>query len=165
LGNSGAIATVGSTALTFYIGKGLGDLSTDALRPFAVTGELSRQFSDSPSVSPSAWTYAASLQYSVPYLQQHVKALKLPRFVTHLTPLVEVSMTSPTGGPTTGTIAPGVIYSAKTWQVGAEALVPANTATWQSQSVGLIVQFHVFLDDAAWKTFFGKPIINKDLWK
>lgn len=165
LRNSGLIPTVGSTAPTFYIGKGLGDLSTDALRPFAVTGEVSRQISDSPSRSPSAWIYAASLQYSMPYQQQHVKALKLPRFVTRLTPLVEVSMTSPTGGPTTGTIAPGAIYSAQTWQVGAEVLVPANKATWQSQSVGVIVQYHLFLDDAAWKTFWGKPLINKDLWK
>jgi hypothetical protein len=165
LRNSGAIDTVGSTAPTFYIGKGLGDLSNDALRPFAITGEVSRQFSDSPAVSPSAWNYAASLQYSIPYLEQHVKASKLPRFVTRLTPLVEVSMTSPTGGATTGTIAPGVLYSTQTWQVGVEALVPANRATWQVQSTGFIVQFHMFLDDSAWKTFWGRPIINKDLWK
>ena len=165
LRDSGAIARVGSTAPTFYIGKGLGDLATDALRPFAVTGEVSRQFSDSPQVSPSAWNYAASLQYSMPYMQQHVVALKVPQFVTRLTPLVEVSMSSPSGGPTTGTVAPGVFYSAKTWQLGAEALIPANKATSQSQSLGFIVQFHLFLDDAAWKTFLGKPIINKDLWK
>jgi hypothetical protein len=165
LRNSGVIDTVGSTAPTFYIGKGLGDLSTDALRPFAITGEVSRQFSDSPSESPSAWNYAASLQYSIPYLQQHVKAYKLSRFVARLTPLVEVSMSSPTGGPTTGTIAPGVLYSTQTWQVGIEALVPANRATWQVQSTGFIVQFHMFLDDSAWKTFWGRPIINKDLWK
>ena len=47
------------------------------LRPFAITGEVSREFSDTPSVSPSAWDYAASLQYSIPYLQQNVKAHKL----------------------------------------------------------------------------------------
>ena len=41
LRNSGAIPGVGSTAPTFYIGKGLGDLPTDALRPFAITGEVS----------------------------------------------------------------------------------------------------------------------------
>ena len=165
LRNSGAIASVGSTAPTFYIGKGLGDLSSDALRPLAVTGEVSYQISDAPSVSPNAWNYAASLQYSMPYMQQHVKALKLPQFVTRLTPIVEVSMTSPDGGPPTGTIAPGVLYNAQTWQLGVEALVPANNATRQTQSTGFLVQFHVFLDDAAWKTFWGKPLINKDLWK
>jgi hypothetical protein len=165
LRNSGAIDSVGSTAPTFYIGKGLGDLPIDALRPFAVTGELSRQFSDSPGQSPSTWNYAASLQYSMPYQQQHVKALNVPRFVTRLTPLVEVSMSSPSVGPTTGTIAPGVLYSGKTWQLGAEALLPANKSTSRSQSIGVLVQFHLFLDDAAWKTFLGKPLINKDLWK
>jgi hypothetical protein len=82
-----------------------------------------------------------------------------------LTPLVEVSMSSPDGGPPTGTISPGIIYSAQTWQVGLMALVPANATTRQSQSTGILVQFHMFLDDSAWKTFWGKPLINKDLWK
>ena len=165
LRSSGAIDTIGSTAPTFYIGKGFGDLPIGALRPLAITGELSRQFSDSPATSPSAWNYAASLQYSMPYMQQHVKALKLPQFMTRLTPLVEVSMSSPGSGSATGTIAPGLIYSAQTWQLGVVAIVPANAATRQTQSTGFLVQYHLFLDDSAWKTFWGKPIINKDLWK
>jgi len=165
LRNAGAIATVGSTAPTFYFGKGFGSLSNDALRPFAITGEVSRVFSDTPSVSPNAWTYAASLQYSMPYLQQHVKALNIPQWVTRLIPLVEVSMTAPDVGPTTGTIAPGLLYEANTWQLGAEAILPANSASRQLQGTGFLIQFHVFLDDLAWKTFWGKPIIKKDLWK
>jgi hypothetical protein len=165
LRTSGSIDTVGSTAPTFYFGKGLGGLHIDALRPLAITGELSRQISDSPAASPSEWDYAASIQYSMPYMQQHVKALNIGRFFTRLTPLVEISMSSPDLGPTTGTIAPGIIYSAQTWQIGVEAIVPANNATRQSQSTGVLVQFHMFLDDSAWKTFWGRPIINKDLWK
>jgi hypothetical protein len=88
LSKSGAIDSVGSTAPTFYIGKGFGDLPVDVLRPIAITGEVSRQFSDTPASSPDAWNYAASFQYSMPYMQQHVKALKLPQFFTRLTPLV-----------------------------------------------------------------------------
>ena len=167
LRNAGVIPTVGTTAPTFYIGKGLGDLTTGFLRPLAITGEVSRVFSDTPSVSPNAWSYAASLQYSMPYLQQHVKALNIAPFLTRMMPLVEVSMTSPDLGPTTGTIAPGILYFDKNynWQLGIEAIIPANSATRQLQGIGLLIQFHVFLDDSAYKSFWGKPIINKDLWK
>jgi hypothetical protein len=166
LSNAGAIATVGSTAPTFYIGKGFGDFHSDFLRPFAVTGEVSYVISDSPAVTPNAVAYATSLQYSFPYQQQHVKALKLPDFVSRLVPLVEVSMTSPSTGPTTGTFAPGVFYwdKAYNWQLGIEATIPANYATRQIQHTGFLVQFHLFLDDFANKTFFGKPMINTDLW-
>jgi hypothetical protein len=166
LRDAGAIDSVGSTAPTFYIGKGFGDSHSDFLRPFALTGEVSYVISDSPGASPNAIAYASSLQYSFPYQQQHVKALNLPAFVTRMVPLVEVSMTSPSTGPTTGTIAPGVFFwdKAYNWQLGVEAILPANNATRQMQSPGVFVQFHLFLDDFAYKTFFGKPIINKDLW-
>jgi hypothetical protein len=166
LRDAGAIDNVGSTAPTFYIGKGFGDSHSDFLRPFAVTGEIGYAYSDSPNVSPNAFAYAASLQYSFPYQQQHVKALKIPDFVSRLVPLVEVSMTSPSVGPTTGTIAPGVLYWDKryNWQLGIEAVLPANSATRQIQSTGILVQFHLFLDDFANKGFFGKPIIDKNLW-
>lgn len=162
--NAGAIGNVSDTAPTLYLGKGLRDLPIGYLRPLALTGELSRQFSDSPEVSPDAWAYAASLQYSVPYLQQHVKALNLPAFMGRLIPLVEVSMTNPDRGATTGTIAPGLLYESDTWQLGAEALIPANAATRQKQGTGFIVQFHLFLDDILPNTL-GKPLFDKDLWQ
>ena len=157
--NAGAIANVSFTAPTLYLGKGLGDLPIGYLRPLAVTGELSRQFSDSPEVSPDAWTYSTSLQYSIPYLQQHVEALNLPPFMGRLIPLVEISMSNPDRGPTTGTIAPGILYEADTWQVGAEALIPANSATRQLQGTGFIVQLHLFLDDIFPDTI-GKPLFG-----
>lgn len=162
--NAGAIGNVSYTAPTLYAGKGLGDLPIGYLRPLALTGELSRQFSDSPEVSPDAWAYAASLQYSVPYLQQHVKALNLPAFMGRLLPLVEFSYTSPDHGTPTGTIAPGFLYEADTWQLGAEALIPGNAATRQKQGTGFIVQFHLFLDDILPNTL-GKPLFDKDLWQ
>jgi hypothetical protein len=162
--NGGVIGNVSYTAPTLYLGKGLGDLPIGYLRPFAVTGELSRQFSDSPEVSPDSWAYAASVQYSVPYLQQHVKVLNLPAFVGRLIPLIEFSYSSPDHGTPTGTIAPGVLYEADTWQLGAEALIPANSATRQIQGTGFIVQLHFFLDDI-FPNSLGAPLINKDLWQ
>jgi hypothetical protein len=165
LRNAGVIDSVGSTAPTVYVGKGFGDLPIGFFRPFALTGELGYQISDTPSVSPHQWNYAASLQYSMPYLMQHVKAIDVPDFAKHLFAVVEVSLSSPDRGPTTGTVAPGILYEAQTWQVGFEALIPANAATRQAQGTGFIAQFHLFLDDALPNSVFGKPLIDKDLWE
>ena len=161
---AGAIDTVAGTSPTFYFGKGFGDLPAGYLRPLAITAEFSRDLSDNPALSPNSWSYAASLQYSMPYLQQHIKALNVPNWITHLTPIVEVAMNSPDSGSPTGTIAPGVLYDAQSWQLGAEAIVPATTATRQGQGTGFLIQFHVFLD-TFYKDWFGKPVVRTNLWK
>jgi len=163
LRDAGAIDSIGSTAPTFYIGKGLGSLRDGNLRPLAITGEISRVISDNPSVNPNAWSYAASLQYSMPYMQQHIKALNIPNWMTRTTPIVEFAMTTPDGGTPTGTISPGLLYDANNWQLGAEAIMPANHTTHLGQGTGFVIQFHVFLD-TYYKSWFGRPIINKDLW-
>jgi hypothetical protein len=160
LRSAGLIDTIGSTTPTFYIGKGLGELPIDELRPLALTGEVSRTFSDVPGLNPGSWNYAASVQYSMPYMQQHVRALNLPRWVTHLVPIAEYTLSNPDGGPVTSTIAPGVLYEAQSWQLGIEALMPANAAARASQSTGILVQFHIFLDDLAPKSFWGKPLFK-----
>lgn len=159
LSRAGAIDTIGNTAPTVYAGKGLGDLPIGFLRAFAVTGELGYAFSDSPGASPNEWDYAASIQYSMPYLTQHVQALNVPDFFKHLVALVEFSYATPRGGPTTGIVAPGLFYEWDTGQVGAEAIIPANAATRQSQGTGFIVQFHLFLDDLL-PNSLGKPLLN-----
>jgi hypothetical protein len=161
--NAGVIANVSDTAPTLYFGKGLGDLPIGYFRPLALTGEASWQSSDSPSVSPNRWVYGASLQYSLPYLQQNVKALEVPEFLTRIIPLVEVSFTSPAHGLPTGTIAPGILYEADSWQLGIEALIPANATTRRAQGTGFIAQFHLFLDDI-FPTTLGRPIFDTSLW-
>ena len=163
LRDAGVIDSVGNTTPTFYFGKGFGN-ATGFLRPIAITGEVGRALSDSPNQSPSAWNYAMSFQYSMPYLQQNVKALRIPQFLTRLTPLVEIAMTSPdSGGTPTGTIAPGLLYAASTWQLGAEAVIPANGASRLQQGTGFIVQYHLLLD-SYYKSWFGTPLIKKNLW-
>jgi hypothetical protein len=163
LRNAGVIDDVSSTAPTIYVGKGLGDLPIGYLRPLAITGEASYQISDSPGISPDQWNYAVSLQYSMPYLQQHVKALAVPEFFTRLVPLVEIAMSSPTDSPTTGTVSPGIFYEADTWQLGVEVMFPINAATRQSQGTAFIAQYHLFLDDILPHSL-GRPLFSNDLF-
>ena len=158
LRSAGVIDATGSTAPTWYVGKGFGDYPIGMFRPFALTGELAYQISDTPSVNPHEWDYSASLQYSIPYLEQHVKAVDMPDFAKHLMPLVEVSMSSPDRGPTTGTIAPGVIYLGNTYQIGVEGADPGEPRESHGsfQGTGVIVQFHLFTDDVAYDTPHSK---------
>ena len=149
--------SISSTSPNFFFGKGLGDLQVGYLRPLAITGTLGYAISDSPSAQPNEWDYALSLQYSIPYLQQHVKDLGLPGYIAGLTPLVEVSLSTPRGQPTTGIVSPGFLYDADTYQLGIEAKIPINAVTRQSQGIGFIAQVHFFLDDIFPKSL-GKPI-------
>ncbi len=84
-----------------------------------------------------------------------------PEFVNRLTPLVEVAWSSPASKPTDlGTqlvFAPGVIYSADSYQLGIEALIPANRAS--GRNVGVITQLHLFFDDL-FPTSLGKPLFG-----
>jgi len=156
---AGIIPRTSSTAPTWYVGKGFGDLPIGPLRAFAVTGELGYAISDAPGALPGALDYAWSIQYSMPYLTQHVQSLPIPALFTHLIGLVELSYSSPAGGPTTGVIAPGIFYEAPSWQLGAEAVIPANAATRAKQGTGFIVQFHVFLDDLM-PNSLGRPLFT-----
>ena len=107
---------------------------------------------------PRALSYGVAVEYSLPYLAAHVKDLGLPEVVNRLTPLVEASFETPTGhsaGRTTGTIGPGVIWSGRRMQLGAEAIVPINGES--GHGVGWRVQVHFFIDDLMPRSL-GRPI-------
>jgi hypothetical protein len=73
-------------------------------------------------------------------------------------PLVEFAMNSPLnrgGGQTTGTINPGLLWESRYFQIGAEAVVPANRAT--GPNVGAIVQVQIYIDDLL-PRIFGYPL-------
>jgi hypothetical protein len=175
----------GSTTPTVYFGKGFGDLPIPALRPFAITGTAGYMFADKklkavdvPGPNTAAgvtgiaaqqfnngyanrWVGGLSVQYSMPYLRAQVRDYGLPEFVNRLTPLVEVAYSSPASKPsnlgTQAVFAPGVIYQADSYQVGLEALIPANRAS--GRNVGFITQFHVFFDDL-FPNSLGKPLVD-----
>ncbi len=168
----------GSTKPTLYFGKGLGDLPIGLLRPLAITGEVDYAIADkrlkaTPVFDPDTgaigpafnngnaneWAAGFSVQYSIPYLQQHVKDIGIGGVFARLIPLVEITWSSPASSPslepTTWTLAPGLIYEADSYQIGLEALIPLNKAA--GTNVGVVGLFHVFLDDLL-PNSLGRPI-------
>jgi hypothetical protein len=162
---------------TLYFGKGMGDLpdSLSWLKPAAVTGTFGyavptrgHQLVEAPDCPDCAAVrqgttrsleWGVAFEYSLRYLQGQVKDLGLPAFVNQLTPLVEVTGSTPVvnghGEGTTGSINPGVIWSGRRLQLGLEAQIPMNRAS--GSSVGVLFQVHWFIDDL-FPHSLGKPI-------
>ncbi len=148
------------------MGLGFGGLpkSMNVLRPLAVTAELSE------SLPGQAWTdgnqnstnlnWGFTVQYSLPYYNSHVAEIDND-FFKHLIPVTEFTFSKPISNfapgtnQTTGTIQPGAIYMADTWQFALEAIVPMNGAS--GRGVGVVGELHFFLDDIFPDTL-GKPI-------
>ena len=169
--NAGIGTSYSMLTPTYYFGQGLGGLPDDLgfARPLAITGQIGYQIPTTSYVVsqstyiPQVLVYGASLQYSMPYLHSEVKDLQLPDFFNHLIPIVETQFFTPVanniGNPsiTTGTINPGVIYIGSTYQIGLEAIIPVNSAS--GSGVGVLGQFHLYLDDMFPKTL-GQPLIG-----
>ena len=106
-------------------------------------------------------TSGLSLQYSIPYLQSAVKDIGLRAPFNRMIPIIEIAMEKPMdrgGGPTTGTVNPGVLWAGKSVQFGLEAIVPINSRS--GSGVGFIAQLHFYLDDLFPQTL-GKPIYGQ----
>ena len=188
--NTGA-ASVGAENFNTYspqifFGKGLGDLPEGAnfIRPIAITGQLGYAVPQigktvTLSIDPNtqdidrdiernahALEWGLTIQYSLPYLNSHIKAIEGDgaEFLRRLIPLVEASFVTPVSnfsGPqvTTGTINPGVIWSGQEMQFGLEAVIPVNRES--GHGVGVIGQVHFYLDDIFPNTI-GKPIFEAE---
>jgi hypothetical protein len=166
-----------STTPMLYWGKGFGDLPIGYLRPFAITGTLGYTIADKKlkmvGIDPvsgdmlfnngtwNQWSGGLSLQYSIRYLQSQVKDFGLPEFVNRLTPVVEVAWSSPASKPNQGStqylIGAGINYTAQSYAVSVEALIPGNRQT--GSHMGVIAQFHLYFDDLLPNTL-GKPVVE-----
>src|SRR5208337_1735280 len=152
---------------TFYFGKGFGDLpdSLPFLRPFAITGTLGLGIPSSSGTqsdpNPDTLQWGLALEYSLIYLQQHVKDIGLKAPFDRLIPLVEFPLSTPLNRGvdtlTTGTANPGVIWSGQFFQIGIEAMIPINNHS--GHNVGVIAQIHLYLDDILPK-IFSKPLFG-----
>jgi len=162
-GNSGSKAIAdryGSTEPTFYFGKGLGDLPVGVLRALAITGTVGLNLPDRGATDKRTLDFGFAIEYSIPYLQDQVQDYGLPVWLSRLVPVIEITNSRPADGssqPATGTIAPGLIYSAKNWQLGAEILLPGTSHTRTDKGVQL--QLHFFLDRLS-PGVFGKPVFG-----
>jgi hypothetical protein len=175
-GSNGAVlenADSSSTIPSLYFAKGFGDIPVDLLRPFMLTGQLSYQIADKklkvdPDTGtpinngiPNAWFGGLSLQYSIRYLSSQVKDYGLSSFVNRLTPVVEMSWSSPASKPnqsaTTFLWGVGLNYTADSYAVTVEALIPGNRNTGSHR--GVIAQFHLYFDDL-FPNSLGKPIVE-----
>jgi hypothetical protein len=155
----------------FFFGKGMGDLpdSVALLKPFAVTGTVGYAMptehyaidatSGDRIRNPEAVTWGFTAQYSVPYLEQHVKDLGIPQPFNMAIPVVEFAFETPSSGDrhghTTGTINPGIIFMGKDMQLGLEAQLPFNNAS--GSGVGYMAQVHFYLDDLFPRSL-GRPL-------
>jgi hypothetical protein len=160
---------------TLLAAKGLVSLP-ELLRPFGVTAQIGYSFPTESSAAvldndsgllttarnPQFLVWGGSIQYSMPYLKSYVEDLGLPGFVNHLVPIVEVSLESQTtnfdgGRITTGTISPGVFYITDKYQLGVEAVIPANRAS--GDGVGVIGNVHFYLENI-YPNSLGKPLFG-----
>jgi len=166
-----------STSPTIYWGKGFGDIPVPLLRPLALTGTLSYTIADKKlkivgtdpdsgdllynNGTANMWSGGLSLQYSFRYLQSQVKDYGWPEFVNRLTPVVEVAWSSSASKPnqdsTQYLVGVGVNYTAESYAVGVEALIPGNKQT--GSHAGVIAQFHLYFDDL-FPNSLGKPIVG-----
>ena len=150
-----------------FFGKGLGDLPQELslVRPVAITGlvgvGLPSSASTEGSPNPTVLRLGFAFEYSLIYLQEQVKDIGLRAPFDRLIPLVEVSLSDPLdrgqSGLVTGTVNPGVIWSGKYFQVGAEAVIPINSRT--GNEVGFIAQLHFYLDDL-FPHSLGRPLFG-----
>jgi hypothetical protein len=158
-----------------FFGKGFGDLPDGVkyLRPFALTGTVGLGVPSQTSTTtfdedgnatteqhPNVLNVGLAIEYSLPYLQSFVKDVGLGEPFNRMIPIVEFSLQKPTdrgGGPTSGTVNPGVIWAGRTMQFGIEAIIPVNGAT--GGKTGVMAQIHFFLDDIFPRSI-GKPVFG-----
>ena len=182
IGGTGRTATgaesfdVVNPALLF--GKGLGDLpdTLSVLKPLAIEGVLGAVIptqastrvskgasgTGGPAVDrhPDLLQWGLVVEYSLPYLQTHVRNLGLPAPLNRIFPLVEFDLQTAldrgVAGRTTGTANPGLVWAVGNVQVGLEAVLPLNDRT--GKTLGVRAFLRVDLD-----TFLpglGRPLFG-----
>jgi len=166
-------------APALFFGKGFGDLPDELsfLKPLALTGVVGVAIPTSASTRtatqneatrereieierhPDLLEWGFAVEYSIIYLEEQVKDIGLRAPFDRFIPLVEIALETPLdrgqGGQTTGTINPGLIWSGKYFQIGAEAVIPINSRT--GSDVGFIAQLHFYLDDL-FPHSLGRPL-------
>jgi len=156
-----------------YAGKGFGDISTNWLRPVAITGEVDYNMPTTAislldgSQNPYSFTYGATFQYSLLYMNSYVQ--EVPDLFKRLIPAFEVNFNTPTSNinpvvpgsfspyTTTGVVGPSLYYIGQYFEIGVMAQFPINEAT--GKHVGAVAVLDFFLDDI-FPDSIGKPLFG-----
>ena len=162
-----------------FFGKGFGDAPAALawLRPFAISGLLSAevptaktsmtldnsiagQLVPTPFATSTVLHWGLSIQYSTFYLTPRFTPGRLPNQepLYQFIPLVEFAINSPVGKPSVATMNPGLVYVGDKYQIGAEAILPLNSAA--GHSTGVRAQLLLFTDDLL-PSLFGQPVFGK----
>ena len=131
--------------------------SVNFIRPFALTGAIGTSLPtrsknvitdlDTGDTNieriPITFNLGFTIQYSLMYLQRHVKDIGLPSPFNRMTLVVEFPMqtnlSQDSKGLTTGTINPGVVWARKFMKFGLAAQIPVNSQSVKTVGVlGLI---------------------------
>lgn len=167
--NGAGAADFTTLSPTLDFGKGFGDLPDwlNDVRPLAITSNISVGFplktESAGNPNPNNFNAGVALEYSLEYLEHHVKDFGLGAPFDRMIPLVEWTSTTnlnrmPNGSVTTGLIAPGLIWAGQYYQLGGEILVPYGNSA-QGHGIGAVLQFHLYLDDI-FPDSIGRPILG-----
>jgi hypothetical protein len=152
----------------FFFGKGLGDLpeSLRYLRPLMVQGDavVHHHLTSEAGEAFNALSYDFFIAYSLPYLQQNVKDLGLPRPLNRFFPMVELNYTRVLNGPDLGRLdgsaRPGLMWVGKGMQLGIAAQIPVTQAGRDERDIGAIGIISLYLDDL-YPGIFRDPILGQ----
>jgi hypothetical protein len=154
-GVNGQLANSGSKGADNYFNyapsilfaKGFGDLPEELkyLKPAAVTGVIGYQV---PSIrnAPQAINWGFTLQYSLMYLNDHVKTTGWYDFANKLIAVVEFPMQSCMNytckNQTVGSVNPGIVWVGSHYNIATELVVPTNANS--GSGMGFLVQYQQF---------------------
>jgi hypothetical protein len=150
IGGTGTSGTSASSnyAPTVFFAKGFGDLPEEMalLKPFALTGVLGYQLPTDQN-APKVFNWGFTVQYSLMYLQAHVRDVGLAEPFNKMISLVEFPMqtclNTYCSGQVTGSVNPGVVWVGEHFNLAAEAVFPINKQS--GSGVGFLLQIHKFL--------------------
>ena len=161
-GPSGAIHSAPLLRGSFLArASAISPIPSGSFQPVAVTGVFDNSF-PSGSAAANFFDWGFAVEYSLPYLQSHVRDIGLREPFNAMIPLVEFAMSTqenrPGRGITTGTINPGVLYENAYFQLGVEANIPVNHES--GAHVGVTIQMWIYIDDIFPRTF-GHPLFGE----
>jgi hypothetical protein len=149
IGGSGATGAKRANTFTpaFFYAKGFGSLP-DSLwrwRPLAVTGVFGVEAS-TDSQQPTLLNWGFTVQYSLLYMQTHVRDLGLVAPFNRLVPVIEfplkTCLNNACAGKTTGSFNPGVVWVGPHFNLALSLVKPINSTS--GRGIGALLQFQRF---------------------